>query len=80
MATTGLPQELISPSQVMDEVASLTPIYAGVSYERLEPDGLRWPVPQGQPGTATLYEAGFPRGRARLVASNSNLRRVLEEG
>lgn len=68
MQATGFQQTNPSPSQVMLEIASLTPIYAGVSYDRLEPDGLQWPVPfSGHPGTPTLYETGFPRGRAKLT-------------
>ncbi len=68
MAATGLPQSDASPSQVMDEIAGLTPIYAGVSYARLEGDGLQWPVPSpDHSGTPILYETGFPRGRARLA-------------
>ncbi len=68
MAATGLRQAASAPSAVMDEIASLTPIYAGVSYSRLEGDGLQWPVPAAdQPGTPVLYETGFPRGRARLT-------------
>jgi formate dehydrogenase major subunit len=67
MAATGLRQLVSLPSQVMDEIARLTPIYAGVSYSRLEGDGLQWPVPsRSQPGTALLHEHEFPRGRARL--------------
>ncbi|MCK4830065.1 molybdopterin-dependent oxidoreductase, partial [bacterium] len=33
------------PSQVMDEIATLTPIYAGISYQRLDPFGIQWPCP-----------------------------------
>ena len=68
MAASGLPQAAASPSEVMDEIARLTPIYAGVSYARLERDGLQWPVPSpGHSGTPILYETGFPLGRARLA-------------
>jgi len=68
MAATGLPQAAASPSGVMDEIAGLTPIYAGVSYARLESDGLQWPVPSpDHSGTPILYETTFARGRARLA-------------
>jgi formate dehydrogenase major subunit len=68
MAATGLPQAATSPSEVMDEIARLTPIYAGVSYARLEGDGLQWPVPStAHRGTPILYDVSFPRGRARLT-------------
>ncbi len=68
MAATGLSQAAASPSDVMDEIARLTPIYAGVSYARLESDGLQWPVPSpDHSGTPRLHETSFPRGRARLA-------------
>lgn len=69
MAATGLPQAAASPSELMDEIARLTPSYAGVSYARLEGDGLQWPVPSSRhPGTSILYETDFPRGRVRLTS------------
>jgi predicted molibdopterin-dependent oxidoreductase YjgC len=34
------------PSLVLDEIARLTPIYAGVSFPRLERGPLQWPVQQ----------------------------------
>ncbi len=46
---------------IMDEIASLTPIYAGVSHERLERgDHLMWPVESAEhPGTPTLLRVGM---------------------
>jgi formate dehydrogenase major subunit len=68
MAATGLPQPFRHPSEVMDEIARVNPAFAGVSYARLEGDGLQWPVPEpGHAGTALLHVDGFPRGRARLA-------------
>ncbi len=56
------------PSEVMDEIASLTPIYAGVSYARLEQLGyLQWPCRNAaDPGTPYLHKDGFARGRGRF--------------
>ncbi len=53
-----------SPAQIMDEIASLTPIYGGVSYQRLEELGyLQWPVADaGHPGTPYLHKGKFSRG------------------
>jgi formate dehydrogenase alpha subunit len=53
-----------SPAAVMDEIAALTPIYGGVSFERLEQDGfLQWPVPDAEhPGTPYLHKDRFSRG------------------
>ncbi len=48
-----------TPETVMTEIASLTGIYHGVTYERLEEAGLQWPVPSvGHPGTRFLHENG----------------------
>ena len=59
------------PSEIWSEMARLTPIVAGVSYERLDREGgIQWPCPTpDHPGTRFLYESDFPRGpRARFVA------------
>jgi len=56
-----------SPAEVFDEAARLTPIYAGMSYARLEPWGLQWPCPTpDHPGTPFLHEGTFARGRGRF--------------
>lgn len=56
-----------SPAEIMDEIASLTPIYGGVTYERMESSGLRWPCPSREhPGTPYLHEGRFTRGRGRF--------------
>jgi formate dehydrogenase major subunit len=59
-----------TPSEVMDEIARVAPkLFGGVSYARLEPDGLQWPCPTpDHPGTATVHSDGFLRGKGRLVA------------
>ncbi|PNY83135.1 formate dehydrogenase subunit alpha [Deinococcus koreensis] len=57
------------PSEVMDEVARLTPLFAGVSYERLEGfRSLQWPVHADGTDTPLLFLDGFPfpDGKARL--------------
>jgi formate dehydrogenase major subunit len=57
------------PSQVMAEVASLTPLFAGVSYERLEGyKSLQWPVAADGSDQPLLYTErfAFPDGKARL--------------
>jgi formate dehydrogenase major subunit len=57
------------PSEVMDEIASLTPMFAGVSYERLEGyKSLQWPVAADGTDEPLLYTKrfAFPDGKARL--------------
>jgi formate dehydrogenase alpha subunit len=55
-------------SQIWDEVASLTPSYAGISYARLEQGGLQWPCPTiDHPGTPILHTKMFTRGKGKFV-------------
>jgi formate dehydrogenase major subunit len=57
------------PSEIMDELASLSPLYAGVSYERLEGyKTLQWPVAPDGTDQPILYLNGFafPDKKARL--------------
>ncbi|MDR1604791.1 MAG: formate dehydrogenase subunit alpha [Gracilibacteraceae bacterium] len=57
-----------SPAEVMTETASLTPIYAGVSHERLGTRGLQWPVPEPDHyGTPILHRERFTRGRGLFM-------------
>ncbi|MDH5696135.1 MAG: molybdopterin-dependent oxidoreductase, partial [Dehalococcoidia bacterium] len=56
------------PSQIMEEIASLTPSYGGISYERLDDGGLQWPCPtQDHPGTPILHTELFTRGKGRFI-------------
>ncbi len=67
----GYPMNYDHPSEIMDEIASLTPIYGGISYERLENESLQWPCPtKDHPGTTTLYTDLFsrPGGLAKFMA------------
>jgi predicted molibdopterin-dependent oxidoreductase YjgC len=56
-------------SQVMDEIAALTPSYAGVSHARLERgDALQWPVKDAShPGTPILHVGQFARGLGKFA-------------
>ncbi len=66
----GYPMKYGHPSEIMDEIARLTPMFAGVTYARLETsEGLQWPVPSADhPGTSLMHGERFPRGKARFVA------------
>jgi formate dehydrogenase major subunit len=67
----GLATAFETPSQVMDEIARVTPTWRGVSYEKLRREGaLQYPVPTpDSPGTPFLFADRFPTadGRALLV-------------
>ncbi len=54
-------------AQIMDEIASVTPIYGGIHHNRLVPDGLQWPCPNDDhPGTMYLHKDRFSRGLGRF--------------
>ena len=56
------------PSEVMDEIARVTPIYGGMGYERLDPYGLQWPCPhKTHPGTVYLHKDKFAKGKGTFV-------------
>jgi formate dehydrogenase alpha subunit len=59
-----------SPEEIFEEIRRLVPIYAGMTYKRLEEhNGLQWPCPdETHPGTPTLHVGGFARGKGRLSA------------
>ena len=62
-----------SPADVMDEISRLVPIYGGVSYDRLDGDGLQWPCwDEDHEGTPYLYEEAFnfEDGLARFVPAD----------
>ena len=51
-------------SEIMEEIAACTPLYGGISYERLEEGGLQWPCPsKDHPGIRYLHKDRFSRGR-----------------
>lgn len=53
-----------SSSQILDEIASVTPSYGGISFERIEKEGLQWPCPdKAHPGTKYLHKDKFSRGK-----------------
>ncbi len=60
------------PSQIMDEIARLTPTFAGVSYEALERHGsLQWPANETAPaGTPTMHLEAFARGKGKFVVTD----------
>jgi len=65
----GYPMHYAHPSEIMDEIARLTPTFRGVSYERLEELGsIQWPCNDAAPdGTPTMHVGGFVRGKGRFM-------------
>ncbi|WP_422770104.1 formate dehydrogenase subunit alpha [Plantactinospora sp. WMMC1484] len=65
----GYPMRYDDPSQIMDEIAALTPTFAGVSFDKLDKLGsVQWPCNDAAPeGTPIMHVDGFVRGRGRFV-------------
>ena len=65
----GYPMTYASEREILAEMASLSPIYAGITYERIEHKGLQWPVPDAEhPGTCYLYDGGrFTCGKGKFI-------------
>jgi formate dehydrogenase major subunit len=59
------------PAQIMEEIATVTPSFAGVSYEMLEEKGsVQWPCNESAPeGTPLMHVDGFVRGRGRFIVT-----------
>ncbi len=69
MNLMGYEQPRLTAAQIMDEIASLTPSFAGISHARLDSAeiagrGLQWPcTAPDHPGTPILHVGGFARGK-----------------
>lgn len=64
MNRMGYAKRYRNASQIMDEIAALTPSYGGINYERLEEKGIQWPCPTLEhPGTGFLHSGTFSRGK-----------------
>ena len=65
----GYPMHYSHPSEIMDEIARLTPSFHGVNYDLLEKKGsIQWPCNEAAPeGTPTMHVGGFIRGKGRFM-------------
>jgi predicted molibdopterin-dependent oxidoreductase YjgC len=60
----GYPMSYESEAEIMDEIAEVSPIYGGMSHERIKVFGLQWPCPdKDHPGTPFLHKDAFARGK-----------------
>jgi formate dehydrogenase alpha subunit len=58
-----------SSRQIMEEISRVTPSYAGISYDRIEHEGIHWPCPTAEhPGTPILHREQFTRGKGLFHA------------
>ena len=67
----GYPMNYAHPSEIMDEIARVTPTFAGVSYARIDELGsIQWPCNDKAPeGTPTMHVGGFVRGKGKFVVT-----------
>ncbi len=62
--------DFANAQEIMEEIASVTPSYHGISYDRIENEGLQWPCPSpDHPGTPILHSERFASkdGKGRFV-------------
>ena len=65
----GYPMNYSSAQEIFEEIVKVTPSYAGISYERLEKQGIQWPCPTpDHPGTKFLHKDQFSRGLGLFTA------------
>jgi len=65
----GYPMKYKSAARIMDEIATVCPIYGGISFKRIDPVGLQWPCPDKKhPGTKYLHQGTFKRGKGKFHA------------
>jgi formate dehydrogenase major subunit len=65
----GYPMSYTHPSEIMDEIARLTPTFTGVSYERIDQlESIQWPCNERHPeGTPTMHVGEFVRGKGKFL-------------
>jgi len=65
----GYPMHYRHPSEIMDEIARLTPTFHAFSYEKLDRLGsIQWPCTDAAPdGTPTMHVGQFVRGKGRFI-------------
>jgi formate dehydrogenase major subunit len=67
----GYPMNYNHPSEIMDEIARLTPTFTGVTYEKLDRLGsIQWPCNDAAPdGTPTMHIHQFVRGKGKFFST-----------
>jgi len=67
----GYPMSYKNPSEIMDEIASLTPTFTGVSFDKIDAHGsIQWPCNAEAPdGTPTMHIDEFVRGKGKFLVT-----------
>ena len=81
MNAMGYPQPHLTAAEIMDEIASVTPSFAGISFERLDRgESLQWPCKdKTSKGTPIMHANGPVRGRALFYPAKYNPAKELPD-
>lgn len=81
MNAMGYPQKHMTPAQIMEEIAQVTPSFRGISHERLDAvGGLQWPCPSPEhPGTPIMHVGQPARGKALFYPAEYQASRELPD-
>lgn len=65
----GFEMKYKDSEEIFEEIRTVTPSYAGITYERIDQEGIHWPCPNVEhPGTPILHIGKFTRGKGMLHA------------
>ncbi len=65
----GYPMEYENAEEIFEEIRTVTPSYGGITYERIDKEGLQWPCPtDDHPGTPILHVGRFTKGKGTFHA------------
>ncbi len=65
----GFEMKYQNSEEIFEEIRTVTPSYAGITYERISDEGIHWPCPNIEhPGTPILHIGKFTRGKGMLHA------------
>ena len=68
MSYLGYNKQYFHASEIMDEIAEVTPSYAGINYKRLEKGSIQWPcTDENDPGTKYLHKEAISRGKGLFM-------------
>jgi formate dehydrogenase major subunit len=63
----GYPMSYASEEDIWQEIVALTPVFRGITYERLQHEGIPWPCPEpDHPGIPIRFTEEFPRGKGKF--------------
>lgn len=86
MRRMGYDQPYLTPAEIMDEIASVTPSFAGISHKRLDSKeiggkGLQWPcLAPDHPGTPIMHVGTFARGLGKFAGTEYRASQEMPSG